>query len=325
MKDQVLEFEPAHGFSFSDRALVHIFCEGITEAQMNKSYLKYFSALLLFGSNGIVASYISLNSYEIVLSRSFIGSLFLIAIFVFSKSKPQFWKDKKQFLFLSVSGVAMGASWMFLYEAYAQIGVSVATLACYCGPVIVMALAPIVFKEKITFTKIIGFLSVLFGMLCVNGAALAKDGLSWGLICGILSALMYALMIIFNKKAVGIQGLENSMWQLTAAFITVAIFTGIKQGAAVSVSRESLVPILFLGIINTGVGCYLYFSSIQKLPAQSVAICGYLEPLSALFFSALFLQERLTALQAVGAILILGGAAFGELFHHSKADLCGQK
>ena len=33
---------------------------------MNKSYFKYILALLLFGSNGIVASYISLTSYEIV-------------------------------------------------------------------------------------------------------------------------------------------------------------------------------------------------------------------------------------------------------------------
>ena len=41
---------------------------------------------------------------------------------------------------------------------------------------------------------------------------------------------------------------------------------------------------------------------------------GYLEPLSTLVFSALCLQERLTPIQAVGAALILGGAAFGELY-----------
>ena len=50
---------------------------------MKKAYLKYFTALLLFGSNGIVASYILLNSYEIVFLRTLIGSLFLIAVFLF--------------------------------------------------------------------------------------------------------------------------------------------------------------------------------------------------------------------------------------------------
>ena len=55
---------------------------------MKKAYLKYFTALLLFGSNGIVASYILLNSYEIVFLRTLIGSLFLIAVFIFRR-KPQ--------------------------------------------------------------------------------------------------------------------------------------------------------------------------------------------------------------------------------------------
>jgi hypothetical protein len=40
--------------------------EIISIMKMNKAYLKYIAALLLFGSNGIVASHISLNSYEIV-------------------------------------------------------------------------------------------------------------------------------------------------------------------------------------------------------------------------------------------------------------------
>ena len=48
---------------------------------MKKSYLKYFIALFLFGSNGIVASLIALSSYEIVLLRTMIGSALLIAIF----------------------------------------------------------------------------------------------------------------------------------------------------------------------------------------------------------------------------------------------------
>jgi drug/metabolite transporter (DMT)-like permease len=56
------------------------------------------------------------------------------------------------------------------------------------------------------------------------------------------------------------------------------------------------------------IGCYFYFFSIGELPVQTVAICGYVELLSAL------LGETLSLLQIVGAVLILGGAAFRELF-----------
>jgi len=61
---------------------------------MKRAYSKYIAALLLFGSNGIVASHISLSSYEIVFTRTLIGSLFLILVFAFSKRKMQFGRSK---------------------------------------------------------------------------------------------------------------------------------------------------------------------------------------------------------------------------------------
>lgn len=291
--------------------------KALSTLPINKAYLKYITSLLLFGSNGIIASYITLSSYEIVFTRSFIGSLFLAGIFILSKQKVEFFKNKSHTLYLTLSGVAMGASWMFLYEAYARIGVSIATLAYYSGPVIVMILSPLLFKEKMTKAKLLGFLAVLVGMFCVTGQ-LSQESTSLGLICGILSAVMYAVMVVTNKKAVSITGLANSMWQLIMSFLTVGIFIFLKQGFAINVNSENLIPILILGIINTGVGCYLYFSSIGDLPVQSVAICGYLEPLSALLFSAVLLGEKLGFVQIIGAILILGGAAFGELFRQKQ-------
>lgn len=286
----------------------------------NKAFIKYIIALLLFGSNGIIASRISLSSYEIVFTRTLIGSLFLVLIFVLRRQRARFWQDKQHFLYLAISGVAMGTSWMFLYEAYKQIGVSLATLAYYCGPVIVMMLSPLLFKEKMTLVKLGGFLAVLLGMVLANGQSLLQGRASWGLIFGVLAACMYAVMVIFNKKAVSLVGLENPMWQLVISFLTVAIFLGFKQGLAVTIAPQNWLPILFLGIVNTGIGCYFYFSAIGDLPVQTVAVGGYLEPLSALFFSAAFLGESLSLVQLIGAALILGGAAFGELFRQQQVS-----
>lgn len=280
---------------------------------MKKAYLKYFTALLLFGSNGIVSSYILLNSYEIVFLRTLIGSLFLITVFLFSGRKPQGFHDKKHVLYITISGTAMGISWIFLYEAYKTIGVSIATLAYYCGPVIVMAVSPLIFRERMTPQKLSGFTSVLAGMYLVNKNSLDQAHISSGLVFGILSAVMYAFMVIFNKKAVCITGLENSVFQLSVSFLTVAVFMQTRQALHVSSVFQNLFPVLFLGFVNTGIGCFLYFSSIDRLPAGSVAVCGYLEPLSALIFSAFFLGEHLSAVQLIGSVLILGGAVISEI------------
>ncbi len=275
-------------------------------------FLKYLLALLMFGTNGIVASHISLSSYEIVLLRTLIGSLFLIAIFFLTDGKLSFYKYKKQSAFLTVSGIAMGASWMFLYEAYAQIGVSISSLLYYCGPVIVMALSPMLFKEKLTLPKITGFIAVLAGIFLVNGNISGQLN-KWGIFCGLMSAVMYAFMVICNKKAKDITGLENSMLQLFASFLTTAVFVGIKQGYVMDIQAECVLPIVILGLVNTGIGCYFYFSSIGRLPVQTVVVCGYLEPLSAVMFSSLLLNEHLATLQIIGAVLIIGGAMCGEL------------
>ena len=48
------------------------------------------------------------------------------------------------------------------------------------------------------------------------------------------------------------------------------------------------------------------------MPSPLSTICGYLEPLSAVLFSVLLLKEIMLPIQIIGAIMILGGAIFGE-------------
>lgn len=279
---------------------------------MKRAYFKYIFSLLLFGSNGIVASYIALSSYEIVFFRTLVGSLLLISIILFSRREISFKKYKKQTFFVILSGIVMGLSWMFVYEAYKQIGVGIASILLYCGPIIVMIVSPILFKEKVTLPKIVGFIVVFCGVFLVNGQISYGGNIKFGLFCGAMSAVMYSLMIIFNKQAKDIAGLEISTIQLVAGFVVVAVFIGFKQGLVIDVPASSWAPILILGLVNTAIGCYLYFSPICDLPVQTVAVCGYLEPLSAVVFSVMILGEVMSLPQIIGAVMIICGAIFVE-------------
>ncbi len=118
-------------------------------------------------------------------------------------------------------------------------------------------------------------------------------------------------MVTLNKQSKSITRMENALIQLIVSFITVAIFVGIKQSFIISIPTKSWFWILLLGLVNTGIGCYLYFSSLSKLSVQTVAICGYLEPLSAVIFAALLLGEKMSFIQIIGAICIIGGALLG--------------
>lgn len=280
------------------------------------AYLKYISALLLFGLNGIVAAQIPLTSTEIVVLRSFFGTAFLIVILAATRQKLTCLRCPRQAVLVAISGAAMGASWLLLYRAYELVGVSIATLLYYCGPVLVMALSPIFFKEKLAIPKIIGIIVVFCGVIMLNGVGGGTlDAL--GLLCGIGGAALYVLMVITNKKA-GLPGLENTAVQLLFGFLAAAVFYLLQGGAVPTVPAESWGWVLLLGLVNTGFGCWLYFSSIGTLPVQTVSVLGYLEPLSAVLFSVVLLHEALTPARWLGAAMIVGGAMAAEFIKSEK-------
>ncbi len=75
-----------------------------------QEFVKHLCALLLFGLNGIVASRIALNSYEIVFLRTLIGSVLLICVFLLGKGRFHWKVHKRDAAFIVLSGAAMGKS-----------------------------------------------------------------------------------------------------------------------------------------------------------------------------------------------------------------------
>ena len=117
-----------------------------------------------------------------------------------------------------------------------------------------------------------------------------------------------------------IVGMENALLQMGFTLLTVVVFVVFRGGLAMDIPAGDWPFILWLGLLNTGVGCYCYFSTIGALPAHTVAICGYLEPISAVVFSMVILREVISPVQMMGILLILGGAIFGE--RASSAEGC---
>lgn len=304
---------------------------------MGRSYAAYLSSLLLFGSNGIVAAMVALPSLDIVVARTFLGALLLGALLAGTTAwrararkapaaslpaRPSSRAEREALALFALSGAALGASWIVLFEAYRVVGVGTASLLYYCGPVIVMALAPLLFRERLSVAKVAGFGAVALGAFLVSAQALTGGESPYGIALGIASAVAYAAMVICTKKATAVcpdaagRGLRNSFVQLACGFAVSAAFLAATQGPAalaLPVAPADVAPLLMLGVVNTGIGCFMYFTSVGRLPVQTVAVCGYLEPLSAVVFSALLLGEPLGPAQIAGAALIVGGAAFCEL------------
>ena len=263
---------------------------------MKDAYVKFMLATVIYGTNGIIASHIPLSSYEIVLTRTVLGSLFLMVLTTFRHE----WITLHQMT---------PREWLLLV---------LATLLCYIGPILIMILSRFVFKEPFTLPKVTAMILVTFGIMAINGADFQAHGLSWGVACGFLGAVCFALLIIVMKKAKPMTGFFSPACQLVVASLLVGAVTYTIPAPAVDLTLQDLSYMAILGIVNTGLGYALYFTGVQRLSAQSVSICGYFEPFTALLLSALILGEILTPMQWLGAVLILGGVALSELWHPRK-------
>lgn len=274
------------------------------------AYGMYILALLIFGTNGIIVAHISLASSQIVLLRTFIGGIMLTCLVLFCGG---FDKDslKEERTPLLLGGVALGLNWVTLFEAYRLLNVSLATLIYYIGPILVLLFSPILFREKLTRRKSISVIIVAIGLICISGSIVMTEMNSLGLLFAVVSALFYATLIVMNKQIFHTNGMQTAAIELDVAFVVVFIYTLCTSGLPYLIKAD-LPYIAVIGFINTGLAYLLYFSGLQKLSGQSVALISYLDPVSALFFSAFLLHEVMTPIQVIGAVLIIGGAMFGE-------------
>ena len=279
----------------------------------SKSLIFFIASMVIFGTNGLIVANISLGSAEIVLMRTFLGSLVLLAI-VLVKRSFSFADLKADLVPATIGGAALGLNWVLLFSAYRSAGVGLSTLTYYCGPIIVLALSPVLFREKLTWNKLLAIAAVAVGMFCITGDIKPGSDVQTGILFGGGAALLYASLIVANKRVKRLSGLNCAMYELIVAFFVVLIYL-IASNAKLPVipAAEDIVWVLVIGLVNTGLAYYLYFSSLQKLPGQTVALICYIDPLTALLVSGAFLGEKLLAVQIVGAVLILGGACLGEL------------
>ena len=275
------------------------------------AYGMYILSLLIFGTNGIFVSHISLASNQIVLMRTLIGGILLTCLVLFLGG---FDIDhlRRERIPLLLGGAAVGLNWVALFEAYRLLNVSLATLIYYVGPIIVLLFSPILFREKLTGRKLVSVIIVGIGLICISGSVVVIGMNSLGLLCAAFSALFYAALIVFNKQISYTSGMQTAAIELDVAFFVVLVYTLCTSGLP-HLTGNDLPYIVVIGFINTGLAYLLYFSGLQKLSGQSVALISYIDPVSALLFSAILLHEVMAPVQVAGAALIIGGAMFGEI------------
>lgn len=282
-----------------------------------KSLLMILISMMIWGSIGIFRRFIPLSSSLIALCRGVIGALFLVLFVKLRKKQIIHHIGGRALTLLALSGAVMGVNWILLFEAYNYTTVPTATLCYYMAPTIVVLLSPLLFREKITLRKGLCAAVAVIGMFFVSGVV--ENGLPApselkGVLFGLGAAVLYACVVILNKMTPGIDAFEKTIIQLTASSVVLLPYVLLtEKSLPADLSALTVVMLLLVGLVHTGIAYAMYFGSVDKLRAQTVAILSYMDPITALILSALVLGEKLSVYGIIGAVLIIGAAIVSEL------------
>lgn len=282
---------------------------------MNAKY-KLILSMIIFGTIGIFVKFIPISSGIIASSRGIIGALFLLCFVTLKKQLISKKQIKSNFIILLISGILIGLNWIFLFESFNYISVGTATLCYYLAPFFTIILSSIFLKEKITIKKSICILTALFGMALISGIMQREVSITniKGIVYAIIAALMYSVVIILNKKMKNINIFEMTISQLFIAGIVMLQYSLVIERVEISTifNFNTIILLIVVGIIHTGISYALYFSSIKELKTQTVAIFSYIDPVVAIILSMTILGEKFNIFKIIGAILILGSAYISE-------------
>ena len=284
--------------------------------QFKSARAMFITAMSVFGTLGVFVRNISVSSGELALYRAIMAALLLAGYFIVTRQHIDLRSIYKEVPLLLVSGTAMGINWILLFEAYKYTTVSVATLSYYFAPVIITAVCPFLFKEKLTAKQVICFIMSTLGLVLVIGVAdLGKGGNDYiGVLFGLGAAVFYAIVILLNKFIKGVTGIQRTFLQFLSAIVILIPYVACTGGITLnSLDGTGWGCLLVVGLLHTGVTYCLYFSALKELPGQEAAILSYIDPLVAVLVSFSILGEQMTFTQIVGGVLILGFTLLNEI------------
>lgn len=271
--------------------------------------------MFIFGTIGLFVRAIPLPSSLIALVRAIIGTLFLLGLVKARGEKVSMPAIRHNLKRLMLSGLFMGVEWIMLFESYRYTTVAVATLCYYFSAVFVTVASPFLLREKLTPFKGLCALIALIGMVMVSGVLDAQAVFSpIGVGLGLSAAVLYAGIVLINKKLSDISSYDSTIVQLaTAAVILLPYVLITEDVTTLSIDVTGFVLLMAVAIVHTGMAYGMYFSSMREIEAQTVAIFSYLDPVVALLLSVFVLHEKMTLLGAVGAVLVLAAMLISEL------------
>lgn len=297
---------------------------------MRKGYIYIILTTIIFSTMEIALKLISgvFNPIQLTFTRFFVGGLFLIPFAISALRKKQATissRDLGYFAFLGFLGIFVS---MILYQLAVQnTKASVVAVLFSSNPVFVTILAFIFLKEAIHKNNIAALILEVAGIIAIINPLHVKLSVL-GVSLSIISTLIFALYGVFGKKkCIKYGGIVVTCFGFLFGSIEMLFFISISHIPAIAdwLSSNglgmfsniplfqgyslSVIPnILYICIINSGIGYACYFLAMEKTSAQKTSLVFFFKPILAPILALFLLHEAIPMNMIIGILFILAGS-----------------
>lgn len=269
---------------------------------------------LAFGLSGIFGELAATSPVAIVSGRALFAVLAL-SLFLIVLGRP-LRIAARHLSWLSLAGMLLGAHWLTFFESVRVSGVAIATLGFASFPAFTVLLEVLLLGERPRPIEYLMVVVVSAGLLMVTPALDPGDGATQGLMWGILSGLLFALLSLLGRA------ISNHVDPIQAALGQNLVALGCSLPFAGATLQTLAAPqwlwLALLGVFCTGVAHSLLVASLRVVKARSAALIFALEPVYGISFAWLLLSQAPTLGMLTGGSLIIAAVCLNAFFAGSN-------
>lgn len=270
----------------------------IMTRSQHAGYAFILAAIFLWSSLGVVVRLSGVEGH-ILIFYSVLVSVILQGTIVLQKKYREEITGLNKLSYPFILGIFLMLNNLFFYYAFQNTTVANAVLTHYTAPIIVAFLASAFLGERVTWKLLTAIAVASAGLWILLNGFNVGEAHGYGIAAGLASGVSYAIIIVLSRSfSRHFSPIILSFW--ANAFIVVMLLPFVR-----AFPIQAWGSFLVMGIVHSTVAPILYFKGLQTVTANRAAVLGYLEPVSAILFSMLFLNEKPGIYSVFGGVLIL--------------------
>ncbi|MCW3150766.1 DMT family transporter [Stutzerimonas stutzeri] len=257
---------------------------------------------LMFGLSGVLGKLAESSPLTITFGRALFAvlALLIVALLLPSSGARPDWRRRCG---LMVGGMLLGAHWLTFFIAVKVAGVGIATLGFASFPAFTLLLEGLLFRERTRLIEYTMVGLVCLGLLLVTPSFDAASAPTTGLLYGILSGLLFALLSLLNRAVTrGIDAVQAALWQNLAILVGLLPFA---WSSIPAIPAQDWLWLALLGVLCTGLAHSLFVASLRVLKARTTSVIFALEPVYGIAIAWWLFSEQPTLRMLAGGVLII--------------------